>query len=46
LKQVKKAVSGKKCDGFFSYINEIENLKGAKSGAKTAEEFCTLDHLD
>jgi hypothetical protein len=46
LKQVKKAMKGKKCEGFFAYINNIESLKKSKSNAKTAEEFCSLEHLD
>jgi hypothetical protein len=46
LKQVKKAKSGKKCEGLFAYINNLESLKKSKSTARNVEEFCSLDHLD
>ena len=39
-------MKGKKCEGFFSYINEIQTLIKIKSSAKSTDEFASLDHLD
>ena len=46
LKQAKKAAKGLECSGFFAYINHLDAICNSKSGAKTAAEFASIDHLD
>jgi len=43
LKQLKKAGS---CTGFFSYINNLNDLCEQKSPAKNAVDFALMRHLD
>ena len=42
LKGIKK---GKPAEGYFSYLNDLESLVELQSGARTTEQFLTLEHL-
>jgi len=47
LKQAKKAAKGgEPCTGFFEYINHLDAICKMKSGARTQEEFGSIEHLD
>ena len=46
LKQANKLDKNKKCEGYFEYINEMPNLSGTKSTAKTVDEFLSWEHLE
>ena len=46
LKQIKRALNGEACEGYLSYLNQVETLCNLKSTAKTAEEFGSIEHLD
>ena len=45
FKQSEKIAKGKKCEGYFSYMNDTETLCKSKSTAKTIDEFLEWDHL-
>ena len=45
FKQVGKVERGKKCQGYFAYLNETEALCSSKSEARNPEDFITWDHL-
>jgi hypothetical protein len=46
LKQAKRAASGKKCEGYFRYVNHLDELCNSKSEARTLAEFSSLEHLE
>ena len=46
FKQIKKVSQGKKSEGFFSYINDLEKLCNLKQTADNIADFGTLKNLD
>ena len=38
-------MNGKKCDGYFAYINDTERLCSSRSNAKNVEDFISWEHL-
>jgi len=46
LKQANKAMKGKTCTGYFTYINHLDDLVVTKSAADTPEKFLELKHLE
>jgi len=46
FKLVKKVHKGETVSGYFSYLNQLQTITKAKSSAKTAEDFTSIDQVD
>ena len=46
LKSVNQLNSGKKLEGYLSYLNETESLLNSKSNAQTIDQFLEIQHLE
>ena len=46
MKLVKKVHKGETVSGYFTYLNQLQTITRAKSTAKTAEDFASIDHVE
>jgi hypothetical protein len=46
MKVVKKINKGESVSGYFSYLNDMKNNIRARSTAKTAEDFASIDEVE
>lgn len=43
MKLVKKVHKGETVSGYFAYLNQLQTITRAKSTAKTADDFASID---
>jgi regulator of PEP synthase PpsR (kinase-PPPase family) len=46
MKLVKKVHKGETVSGYFAYLNQLQTITRARSTAKTAEDFASIDQVE